>query len=112
MWIRLSNGGKCVFGDGDTRATLKVPVIWQEVRTTNDTKDYSPDKNHGELLWGTDVPIELQPDSTFTLTIHQINKENPVAIAPRNDLKWVRIDVSPDNTQILIRPRPVAEALQ
>ena len=112
-YIRLTNGGRCILGGGDSRAELDTYIHWDEVRTHSIDQPYVPALNgQGTFMWGTDIPIDLTPQSTFTLTVKQFDKKQITVFQANNENKWFRVDVSPDNTKIVLRPRPVAEALK
>lgn len=116
---KLKNGGDCgpyrPFSSDrlwvDARAWVGGNVLWRESKPTTVRKE--ADQSVGVLKWGQDVAIPL-PDrlTAFRLTVRQIDGGAPVIIDKDNSLRWFRVDHDTAKRTLVIRPRPIEEAMR
>lgn len=116
FYSNLKNSGDCVKVLGkivsyDARAWLKQNIHWTEQRevTTTPVANVSA----GEMKWGVDIPITLPPNTIgFEVMVKQIDGAAPVVIGEDNSQRWFRVSANVPGNTLLIRPRPLDEALR
>lgn len=116
---KLKNGGDCgpyrPFSSDrlwvDARAWIGGNVLWRESKPISVKKQ--KDTDVGTLKWGQDIAIPL-PDKliAFRLTVRQIDGSAPVIIDKDNSLRWFRVDHDTAKHTLIIRPRPIEEAMR